>query len=500
MFNLFKRQKNTPPVKHKKQSANRSFVGAKNTGMNRFNVTYAKINEQLRQDYIGLVLRARSLYKNNDTVASFVNLMLRNILGNQGFILNVTAYNQDGTSDLIANKQIEDNWYNYTRNTKKYVSADEQLNGLDFDRQLIFNYLIDGQVFVRRYKDKKSPYTIRYSIVDSLQVDTMYNVEYQQDNTKIVMGIKVDADTLKPLSYFIRKNKSSNYYLTGQRIEVPADQIIHIYKPLYAGQVRGFTPLAPVLLSLNSLDEYKRAQISASLLNAAFMGIWQRQSADANSYDEYDEEQVDNQGNVAIELESNVFRYAPDGFKLNQIASNHPNNSVKDFCKVILKGICSCLGLNYNNVTSDYSETSYSSQRAANIQDELTVKELGQFIIDNWKDRQYEDFLKYLLLSDLTSLPYSKIDKFLSHDFQVRNMTYIDPQKEMAAIQLRLALGLSSPIEQIHNSGRDPIDVLNSIQKWNQMLKDRGLKFDSNASMITAITANLEEEKLQDEV
>jgi len=43
----------------------------------------------------------------------------------------------------------------------------------------------------------------------------MYNVEYQQDNTKIVMGIKVDADTLKPISYFIRKNKSSNYYLTG---------------------------------------------------------------------------------------------------------------------------------------------------------------------------------------------------------------------------------------------------------------------------------------------
>jgi len=70
--------------------------------------------------------------------------MIRNILGNQGFILNVTAYNEDGTSDLIANKQIEDNWYNYTRNTKKYVSADEQLNGLDFDRQLIFNYLIDG--------------------------------------------------------------------------------------------------------------------------------------------------------------------------------------------------------------------------------------------------------------------------------------------------------------------------------------------------------------------
>ncbi|MBR4315475.1 MAG: phage portal protein [Alphaproteobacteria bacterium] len=119
--------------------------------------------------------------------------------------------------------------------------------------------------------------------------------------------------------------------------------------------MRGFTPLSAVLLSLNSLDEYKRSEINASLLNASFMGIWEKQSADANSYDEYDENEIDENGDVAVELESNVFRYAPDGFKLNQIASNHPNNSVKDFCKVILKGICGCLGLNYNKVNSDYA-------------------------------------------------------------------------------------------------------------------------------------------------
>jgi len=45
MFHLFNREKNKPPVKHKKQNANRSFIGAKNNGMNRFNVTFAKINE-----------------------------------------------------------------------------------------------------------------------------------------------------------------------------------------------------------------------------------------------------------------------------------------------------------------------------------------------------------------------------------------------------------------------------------------------------------------------
>ena len=217
------------------------------------------------------------------------------------------------------------------------------------------------------------------------------------------------------------------------------------------------------------------------------MGIWEKQSADANSYDEYDENEIDENGDVAVELESNVFRYAPDGFKLNQIASNHPNNSVKDFCKVMLKGICGCLGLNYNKVNSDYAETSYSSLRQANIEDAVTVKELQQFIIDNWKDVQYADFLKYLLISDLTNLPYSKIEKFMEHNFQGRNFEYLDPQKQMSAIQLRLALGLSNPIEEIHNAGKDPFDVLNGWQKWNQMLKTRNLKLSDTVNLINSL-------------
>ena len=54
----------------------------------------------------------------------------------------------------------------------------------------------------------------------------------------------------------------------------------------------------------------------------------------------------------------------------------------------------------------------------------------------------------------------------------------------MQSIQMRLSMGLSSPIEEIYNLGKDPIDVLNSWQKWNEMLKERGLKISSTMEMI----------------
>lgn len=162
MFNWFKREKenNQKPVV-KKQKQNRAFLGAKNVANNRFNTTYMKINAELRQDLIALILRSRSLVKNNAVVSSYVNLFIKNVVGS-GFILNATSYNEDGTSDLIANKIIEDHWYEYTKSYKNYVSADEQMNELEFDKQILFNYLVDGEVFIRKVKDSKSKYGIRF--------------------------------------------------------------------------------------------------------------------------------------------------------------------------------------------------------------------------------------------------------------------------------------------------------------------------------------------------
>lgn len=469
----------------KKIVKNRRFIGAKKSMVN-FNTSYQKINGELKSDYIALTLRARDLAKNNQTVNSYINLMIRSVLGNTGFVLNSTCYNEDGTSDNIANATIENQWYQYIHSYKKYVSACHQLNGLDFDRHVLFNFLVDGQVFIKKIKDVKSPYGIRFEVIDSLQIDPLFNATYNNNNEKIIMGIKVDNHN-KPLSYFIRKNTSSDYYVAGEREEVKASEIIHIFKKQYAEQVRGFTPLSAVLLDLNALQVFKNSQINSSLVSSTFMGVWQRQNSTADAYSQFDDDEIDENGDVALELEQNVFRYAPEGYKLTQIANNHPNSNVGSFTKAILKGVAGALGMSYNKISSDYESTSYSSLRQSNIEDAVTVKELQQFLIDNWKNIQFAEWLKYLLLSDLTNLPYSKIDKFLSHEFQARNFEYLDPAKEMQAINMRLSLGLSSPIEEIQNLGKSPQDVLNSWQKWNQMLKQRNLKISSTMQLIDYI-------------
>jgi lambda family phage portal protein len=471
MFNLFKRDKEQVVPAKKRQV--RGFIGARPSAMAKFQTAFEKINAELREDYIAITLRARDLAKNNEMVNSYISLMIRNVLGANGFTFNATTYNDDGTPDRIANKIIEEQWYDYTKSFHKYVSADHQMNELEFDRHILFNFLVDGEVFIRRVKDVESKYGIRYEVLDALDVDTLYNVEYGK-SPRVVMGIEID-DHYRPLAYWVRKNHSANYYLQGERIRVPASEIIHLYRKQYADQVRGYTPLASCIQSLAGLETYKRAEINASLLSSCYMGIWEAKDSDADAYSQYDEEQIDDSGDVATELETNVFRFAPKGFSLKNIQSTHPNSNVGAFLKAMIKGIASSLGVSSNKLNSDYESVNYSSLRQANMEDIQAWKELQQFLIDGWKNIQFAEWLKCLLLSDLTNLPFSKYEKFLVHDFRGRSWEYLDPQKEYAAIELKMKLKLTNPIMELERQGLDVDDVLDGWQLFEQKCKERGL-------------------------
>lgn len=474
MFGLFKRNRQEVKPAKKKQWF-RSFIGAKPSAMARFNATYAKINAELRSDSIALTLRARDLAKNSAEVASYINVMVRNVIGAPGFQLSVTSYNDDGTSDKIANAIIERAWWDYTHSSEKYVSADHEQNERQFDEAILRCFLVDGEVFLRKIKDPSSKYGIRWKIIDALDVDTLYNVDFGK-GARVCMGIKVD-ENLKPISYFIRKNRNLDYYLSGEREEVPASEIVHIYKRQFAEQVRGYTPLAPVLMKMASLSTYTEAELNAAILESFMMGLYEK-TRDGDAYSQYSDDEIDNDGNIATELETNTFRFCPDGYTFKQVQSNHPHNGFSDFIKATMRSIASAIGISSNRLTSDFDSANYSSLKAAFLEDTNTYREMQQFLIETWKDRQYNDWLKMFLLSDLSNLPFSKMPKFAEHQFRGRSWETLEPIKDVQAIALRLKLGITDPITEIEALGGDVDDTLDRIVLWNEKLKARGLKID----------------------
>lgn len=470
MFELFKK-------KSQKQSEKRKFKAVLPNRINNIMKSRKRIDEQLKYDGKQLILLVRQLAKNNSTVASYIDLMVRNVLGENGFKLNSTCTNEDGKSDTIANDFIQKNWQEYINN-KCYVCGDENTTGRELDRLILFTLLLEGQVFIRKIIDRNSKHIIKFEVIDNLDIDfdfnTKWNGEYQ-----ISMGVKLDRYN-KPISYFIKDKSSATY--NGQRTEIEAKEIIHIYRKNFCKQTRGYSPLSSVILNLDSLDQFKKYELDSALLQACYMGVFEK--VGNNTFDMEEEEQINN-GDIASCLQQGVFKFAPQGYTLKSIQSNHPNSNFGSFCKAISKQIASALGVSSNKLQSDYESVNYSSLRQANQEDIATWKELQRFVIQSWKDLQFQEWLKYFLLYGNTNLPYSKIEKFRCHEWICKGWQYLDPVKEYSAIKLKMQMKITNPIIEIQKAGLQVEDVLNGWQNWKKMLEDRGLTNDEKIDEIT---------------
>ena len=440
-----------------KKMQKRRFSGAAITAANRFNASWEDIRAELQQDYGRLTTRARALAKNNETVAGYINLMIRNILGETGFRLNVTC-RKDGRPDLAINEEIEREWYLFQ---KEAVSGCGRLNGWAFDRHILFNLLVDGEVFIRLLPGGK------YELIDPMDVDIYYYFPDYGNGIEIIQGVEIDRHG-RPLAYYV-KERTVGAYGSGERIRLDGEEVIHIFPVNFVRQVRGYTPLAPLLLNLNSLEEYKKAEVNAALLSSCYMGIWEKTGMDAE--DAFSDD-ADDAGNVAEYLESNVFRYAPDGYTLKGIQSNHPNSNLGGFFKACLRGMAACLGISYNKLNADYESVNYSSLRQANVEDCATWKAWQRMLVDEWKEKQFARFLKAYLLGDHTAITFARFREILyGHEFR----EYLDPEKEYKAISLKLALKLTNPVMEAEKLGLDMADILDGWVLYKSLLKERNL-------------------------
>ena len=68
------------------------------------------------------------------------------------------------------------------------------------------------------------------------------------------MGVEIDEYN-RPVKYYFREASIDNYQV-GQLIEIPADEIIHIFKHEFVGQTRGFGDIVASVDSLKQLDDY----------------------------------------------------------------------------------------------------------------------------------------------------------------------------------------------------------------------------------------------------
>ncbi|MCX7958837.1 MAG: phage portal protein, partial [Deltaproteobacteria bacterium] len=228
--------------------------------------TYDNADEDI-QKYVKVVRgRSRTLAKDNPFYRKYLESLVKYVVGSEGFKLQVQGRNADGSFDTAANDLIEREF----EQVWAYMCDDlGEMNFYDMCCIIIKSVARDGEVFivVNRNATNKYRYTLRLYEADAVPVD--YNRKLSNGN-EIVMGIEKDKNGRRVNYYF--ETKSKNKYIV-----IPADRVIHLYRPERIGQTRGIPWTHASIVYAAHLYKYIEAAVINARVGAAKMGYIERE-------------------------------------------------------------------------------------------------------------------------------------------------------------------------------------------------------------------------------
>jgi lambda family phage portal protein len=267
-----------------------------------------------------------------------------------------------------------------------------------------------------------------------------------------------------------------------ERVRVPAEQVLHLYKPLRPGQIRGRPWLTAGMVTLYDFDRYTDAELTRKLGAAMFMTFitqeYGEQIADTGLVDDNTTAHAD--GTADVQMEPGLAQLLPKGMdvKFNEPADVGPNFEAFSYRKLL--ELCASMGLPYYAVTGDTSKANYSSLRAAMVECRRRIEQFQwEVLIYQFCRPVYQWWLPAAVLSNAIKLPafganpkaYSRV-KWITPKWD-----WVDPLKDAQAEKLQVDAGFKARSDVIEAMGEDPEDTDARIAADHAREQRYGLSF-----------------------
>lgn len=430
------------------------------------------INTTLRYQLRTLRARSRQACQNNPFARRFAQMVVDNVAGPEPFRLRAKVKNRKGVFDEIANDQIETGWGTWGKAGACELSGRWSWNTLQ--RLIVRTLAIDGEVLIRKYRGPL--YGPHGFMLQQVDVDRLWENHNKAlpGGGAIHMSVEVDA-TSKPVAYHLLKRKPAEWQNSGYTYEfdrVPAEEMIHLFVPESAEQVRGVPWMYAALLNLTHLGAFEEAAVIAARVGAAQMGFIE--TPDGGSPDFGDGTDTAS-GNNQIDAEPGSFPVLPVGTTLSSWNPKYPDAAVEPFIKAMLRGVASGLGVAYHNLASDMEGVNYSSARVAELDERDAWMSLQGFIEEHFVDPVYGEWLKMASMTGALPFDIGKLAKYRDVVWQGRTWAWVDPMKEVGAQIEAMNAKLKSRTQIIAETGEDLQDVFEEIAQEAKIAADLGV-------------------------
>ena len=318
--------------------------------------------------------------------------MKTNVVGSNGFSLQVKALGGDGNLDMSGNQAVE-NAFNLWGKCGN-CTVDGKMSWVDAQKMAIESLVRDGEVFVLKHRGRDYHDSFGIQFIEPDEIDEEKNGRLANGN-EIRMGVELNANK-RPVAYYKLAYHPGDYDYANKAVpakhtRIPAENMIHIFMPLRAGQTRGEPWLTPVMPSMKQLGGFREAAVINARIGASKMGFFTSPAGDGFAADDMD-------GHTPImDVEPGTMHQLPKGVSFESWDPQFPNNEFDSFHKSVLKGIASGLGVSYTALSNDLEATSYSSIRQGALEERDYYRDIQQLLNDHFIYKVYESWLESAL-------------------------------------------------------------------------------------------------------
>ncbi|CCE01078.1 phage portal protein [Bradyrhizobium sp. STM 3809] len=353
----------------------------------------------------------------------------------------------------------------------------------------------------------------KVKLLDSRQLDQ--SVSRKENGGSVLQGVAFDA-LGRLRGYYLRESPLGDIASAPQAVFVPArtswgrPRVLHLFDLIAPGQVRGLSPLIAALSpahSKGSLREFSLAQalvqsmiattITSDLptssafkafeVNDGLQGI----QSGAN-LEQWMKSRSDFYLGSKVTLQPGGINHLPPGDKMTIHRSEAPNSAYDAFDRSMGREAAKAAGSSYEDISGDYSTTSFSASRLALELPARVNKRRRGAIVEPFYQGVFSAWLEEQIESGVIALPkgapafWQAPDAYTAAAWRGEGKPIADPFKDVQAAALRLQNGLTTLEAELAERGLDLEEVIAQRVAEREMLEAAGLSYTSAVSMTTA--------------
>jgi lambda family phage portal protein len=406
-----------------------------------------------------LLARSRELVVTNGYAANSCEAFAANLVG-------------DGIkpSSLIEDADLRDQvqrlWLAWTDE----ADADGLTDFYGLQAMVAREMFVAGECFVRlrprRPEDGlRVPFQVQLLQSEMLPFE---KTETATNGNRIRCGIEFDAIGRRVAYHFRRRHPGDSTDqgdVIPETVRVPAEDVLHVFRPIDAGQIRGLPHVAPAMVRLFLLDQYDDAELDRKKTAAMFAGFITKTAPEEQLMGEIEDAE---DGTGIASLEPGTLQVLLPGEDVKFSSPADVGGGYEAFQYRTLLSIAASVGLPYHLVTGDVRQANYSSLRAELVEFRRRVGQLQHGVVAHQLCRPiWRRWLEAATLSG--ALDLEDLNTALPVQWIPPRWDWVDPLKDIQAQLLAIEAGLLSRRKAVEATGYD----IEEIDRENAADRDR---------------------------